>query len=231
MRTQVVARRIKWGILCLPLAGLMYLQSLLVTGEYIYPTDDLRGYAEFITSARFHFAVLIGVLQVTLLLIGAIALYAYLANGRAERWALAGLVVLCASATAGGIAGGFDISAIPAAERYLEGQRDALEGVLLASDPGNFPLLVLVSGLVMGFLFSILGNLFFGIAIWRSGTLPQGAAILWIGASVLGVASLNPSVYLGGWIEALIVALDLGGSGWIAWSVWHHATDTKPRLT
>ncbi len=60
--TRLVARRIKWGILCLPLAGLVSLQSLVVAGDYVYPTDDLRGYAEQITSARFHFGLLISVL-------------------------------------------------------------------------------------------------------------------------------------------------------------------------
>ena len=74
MAARLGARRIKWGILCVPLAGLVYLQSLLVTGEYVSPSDDLRGYAEQVTSARFHFALLIDALQVTLALIGMIAL-------------------------------------------------------------------------------------------------------------------------------------------------------------
>jgi hypothetical protein len=65
VRTQVTARRTKWGILCLPLAGFVYLQSILVAGEYVYPDEDLRGYAEQLTSTRFHFAVLIDLLQVT----------------------------------------------------------------------------------------------------------------------------------------------------------------------
>jgi len=221
MRSRVAARRIRWGILCLPLAGLVYLQSLVVAGDYVYLTDDnVRRYAEYVTSARFHFSTLIDALQATLVLIGLIALYAYLANSHGERWALAGLVLWCASAAARTHQdAGFDISAIPAAERYLGGQQDALESVLLASDPGNFPLLIVVSGGVLDGLFPILSNLFFGIAIWRSGTLPQGAAILWIGASVLGLVT-NTSLHLFGWIEALVVALDLGGSGWIAWSIW-----------
>ena len=107
---------------------------------------------------------------------------------------------------------------------YLGGQREALESVLLASDPGNFPLLIVVSGGVLGGLFPILSNLFFGIVIWRSGTLPQGAAILWVGLCP-GVSIAHPPVSLGGWIEALVVALDLGGSGWIAWSVWQRPAD------
>ena len=56
----------------------------------------------------------------------------------------------------------------------------------------------------------------------------EGAAILWVGATVLGVASLNPSFFLGAWIEALVVALDLGGSGWIAYSVWQQPIARMP---
>jgi hypothetical protein len=222
--SRVAARRIRWGVLCLPLAGLVYLQSLAVAGGYAYPTEDVRRYAEYVTSARFHYATLIDALQATLVLVGIIALYAYLANGRGERWALAGLILWSASAAA---TTSQDISAIPAAERYLSGQQDALESVLLASDPGNFPLLIVVSGGVLDGLFPILSNLFFGIAIWRSGTLPQGAAILWIGASVLGLVS-STALGLFGWIEALVVALDLGGSGWIAWSIWQQPITRTP---
>ena len=51
--SRVAARRIRWGVLCLPLAGLVYLQSLVVAGGWIPPSEDVRGYAEQITSARF----------------------------------------------------------------------------------------------------------------------------------------------------------------------------------
>ena len=101
----------------------MYLQSLVVAGDYVYPTNDVRRYAEYVTSTRFHFSTLIDALQVTLLLVGTIALYAYLANSRGERWALAGLVLWCAFAAARTQDAGFDISAIPAAERYLGGSK------------------------------------------------------------------------------------------------------------
>lgn len=220
MRGRVAARRIRWGVLCLPLAGLVYLGTLVVAGEYIYPSDDLRGFAEQVTSSRFQSGLLISHLQPALLLVGCFALYAYLSDSRAERWALAGLLLLCINVMAPPVDTGTRLSSIPAAQAYLEGQQGALDAVLLSDDPANFPPLLLVWGLVTGWLFSLLSNLFFGVAIWRSKTLPQGAAILWVGAAVLGVASLNPSVYLGAWIEVLIVALDLGGSGWITYSVW-----------
>lgn len=228
MTSRIAARRIRWGILCLPLSGLAYLGSLVITGEYVFPSDDLRGYAEQLVSVRFQYGLLVNHLQTTLLLVGGFALYAYLAGGRAERWALAGLILLCVSAVSTGVLLGFDVSSIPAAGAYLEGQQSALDSVKLFDGPADLPLLLLVWALATTFLFSILSNLFFGLAIWRSGTLPQGAAVLWVGSAVLGVASLNPATYLGAGIAALVVALDLGGSGWIAWSVWQQPTTRTP---
>ena len=226
MRDLAAARRIKWGILCLPLAGLAGLQALAVSGDYVYPMNDLRRYAEYVTSTRYHYAVLLYAFQATLGLIGVVALYAYFVNRRGERWALAGLVSQLAGlmllAGTGAATTSADVSAIPAAERYLEGQA-AMESVLLGPSPGSIPLLIEVLG-ILGLLLYLLGPLFFGIAVWRSGTLPQGAAILWVGATVLTFVTINPSVALFGWIEALVLALELGGSGWIAYSVWRQPT-------
>lgn len=211
------------------MGGLAGLQALVVSGDYVYPYDDLQRYAEYVTSTRYHYAVLLYALQGTLALIGVVALYAYFVNRRGERWALAGLVSQLAGlmllAGTGAATTSADVYAIPAAERYLEGQ-DAMKSVLLG-DPGNVPLLITVWS-VSGFFLYLLGPLFFGIAVWRSGTLPQGAAVLWVGASVLTFVTILPSVALFGWIEALVVALDLGGSGWIAWSIWRRPTARTP---
>ncbi len=95
MASRVADRRIRWGVLCLPLASLVSLESLVVSGEGILPSEDLLGFAEQVTSARFQASLLIGHLQTTLLLVGGFALNAYLAGSRAERLALAGLVLLC----------------------------------------------------------------------------------------------------------------------------------------
>ena len=138
------------------------------------------------------------------------------------------ILIACVSTIGAGVQLGFDVPMMPAAEAYLGGQQDALDSAKFFESPADLPLLVLAWWLVTGVLFSLLGNLLFGVAIWRSGTLPQGAAVLWVGASVLGVASLNPSTYLGVGIEALVVALDLGGSGWIAWSVWQQPIARTP---
>jgi hypothetical protein len=96
-------------------------------------------------------------------------------------------------ATGAGVQLGLDVPLIPS-QPYLEGQQGSLDSVRMYADPTDLPLMLVVWALVTVLLFSVLNNLFFGIALWRSGTLPQGAAILWVGAAVLGVASLNPSV-------------------------------------
>jgi hypothetical protein len=231
MSAEILARRIKWGILGLPLAGILYLQAYLIAGDYIDPAADLRGFAEQVTSTRYQVSVIVDVCQIASLLIGVFALYAYLATTRAERWALVALVLFVVHAIAEEYMVGPFTNAIPAAERYLQGQQDALSAFVLAADPANYPPLPVVGFTVLNFLFSALGYGLFGVAIWRSGTLPQGAAILWIGAAVLSVAVLNPWYYLGVWIDTLLVALDLVGGGWIAWSVWQYPPDTMLRPT
>lgn len=232
MRGQVAARRIRWGILCLPLSGLLSLQSLVVVGEYISPSEDLRGLAEQVTSARYQSSLLIDHLSASLWLVGGFALYAYLSNSRAERWALAGVVMLCVSAISPGIVIGLEFASILPAEAYLGGEQDALDGTPLLyseEDPANFPLLPLVWILITDILFPILGTLFWGLTIWRSRTLPKGAAILWLSAPILLLfVALSPSGYLGEWTEALTQALNLGGSGWIAWSIWQRPTARTP---
>jgi hypothetical protein len=228
VRSTVAARRIRWGILCLPLAGLVGLQSLVITGDEILPSDGLRAFAEQAVSSRYQIALLLTHLSLALTLVGAVALYAYLFHTRAERWALAGFVSLSVSIIAGGVDLGIGLAWIAEAQAYLEGQRGALGGAIRLDNLTGVPLLLKGWGLVTGFLAQILGNLFFGVAIWRSGTLPQGAAVLWVGASLLGAASLNPSTYLGAGIVALVTALDLGGSGWIAWSIWQRPIAKTP---
>jgi len=60
VRRTVAARRIRWGVLCLPLAGLVSLGSFVVSDETILPSEDLRGFAEQATSARFQSSLMIG---------------------------------------------------------------------------------------------------------------------------------------------------------------------------
>ena len=221
-----MARRIRWGILGLPLAGLLQLAVRATAGNAIDPTIDLRGYAEQVSSTQAQVSLLLFLLAATSLLVGAFSLYAYLATSRAERWALAGLLLLIANLLAGAFLDD-SLSMIPAAERYLEGQQNILDGYVLAWDPGNFPLLVSVPFVVAAVLFLVLANICIGIAIWRSGTLPQGAAILWIAAAILSTVATIPGLGLGylGWaIDALLAALDLGGSGWVAWSIWRQSS-------
>ncbi len=101
MPARRVASRIRWGILGLPLSGLLYLGSLLIAGDFVDPTADPRGFSEQMTSTSTHLVMLVDVLQSAALLVGAFALYAYLATGQAERWALGGLVLFVVNLIAG----------------------------------------------------------------------------------------------------------------------------------
>jgi len=191
-------------------------------GERIDPTADPAGYAEWTSSASFALSNFLFVVGCLVAIFGMFALYAHLAGGRAERWALAALILTIVGLVAATMWIASDSVDSVVSGLRLEDQQAFLEqryDSLIWLD-----IFLIVTNI---FIFNI-GLVLFGIAIWRSGTLPQGAAILWVGAAVLGVASLNPSVYLGAWIEALIVALDLGGSGWIAWSVWQQPITRTP---
>jgi hypothetical protein len=75
-------------------------------------------------------------------------------------------------------------------------------------------------------LLSFLGNVLLGIAVWRSGTLPKGAGVLWAAAPVLlyplglvyamtlGPRSTPPTVLVGAALMAI-------GGAWLAGSVLH----------
>jgi hypothetical protein len=132
-----------------PAAGgsVVALESYVVSGEYVFASEDLRGYAEQVTSARFQSSLLIDHLHATLLLVGCFALYAYLTGSRAERWALAGLLLFCVEGFSVGIDTGATLSSVPAAQAYLAGQRDALDGALLLDDFTALPPLLAARGL------------------------------------------------------------------------------------
>ena len=72
----------------------------------------------------------------------------------------------------------------------------------------------------LNLLHMLLFNLFtisYAVAIWRSGTLPQGAAIL-----LLGYILLMPvGATLGAVAAAAFTGLAAIGACWIAWSIWH----------
>jgi hypothetical protein len=66
------------------------------------------------------------------------------------------------------------------------------------------------------------------VAVWRSGTLPKWAGVLYAPTGLL-ISILGLMV---GASQTLGPLLLIAGGGWIAWTVWlcPHGTETEPRV-
>ncbi len=112
-----------------------------------------------------------------------------------------------------------------AAEQYLQGQRAVFEVWYDLFDWTS------IFGLILNPVLFAIGLILFGVAIWRSQTLPQGAAILW-SATILFI-NAGALTWWAGVIAFLSVAI---AGGWIAWTVWQQPpaqvgeADPRPRV-
>jgi hypothetical protein len=210
---------IRVGIWALPLAGLLSSIGALASFGSPDPFADPEGAAQSLSTTGYQLSQFVGnVLAVTVVIFGVIALFGYLANN--GWWRLgAGAMTLC-------ILGlgmlesflGIVTYALPALSRaYLGGQHDAFTvGGFLFSGP--LILLVNVSSLLY-----FLGFLLFSVAIWRSGVLPRGAAVLLAIAVLFLAAPVNVPfltivgsallLIAGGWIALGVMRAPSGPSG------------------
>jgi len=201
---------IKVGVWALPIYGLLTLWGTLT--HQPDPNADFGAYARYVSTTSYLVNHLIGsILGITLGIFGAIALGAYLANGRAGRTALAAMVLSVAGSCFILAIFGMSTFATPAVGRaYLAGQQSVVE---VNQDILGVPLAL--TALVGGLLYSV-GTIVFGIAVWRSGTLPGWAGVLYaptgLFISIIGLMI--------GQAQTLGAVLLIAGSGWIAWSVW-----------
>ena len=112
-------------------------------------------------------------------------------------------VLLCLSA--------FATPAIGAA--YVDGNRDVMA---LEFSP------VMTAILVLGLLLAVIGNTILGVAIWRSGTLPRWAGVIWIVGTLIfyvlgaafGMATTGASLPT----QPVGAALLAISGAWIAWT-------------
>ena len=210
MPTQAVSGRVRLGILALFISTALAFVGFLVLGPFPDPPDDIRAWAEFASSSRYAVSGFLLAVDSLLAIFGFVALYACMAGGRAERWAFFAMI-LSVAGSAGGFAAYVGASGIEAlaAEQYLEGQRAVFEEWFDLFEWTSVFSLVLSPG-----LFSI-GLILFGVAIWHSQTLPQGAAILWF-ASILFINAAA----LTWWAEVITFLSVAIAGGWIAWTVW-----------
>ena len=220
MLGEVAANRIRLGILALPVAGAMELvTTVLVWGE---DTRADRDWARLVTSSRYEVAQSIDLLSMVLYLFGVFALYACVVGTRGERWALGGLIFLVVYMVSWVIVTGTAAAVDPFVGRqYLQGQEDAFAIYESSGYTGA------LSGAVL-FAYDWVqyaGFLLFGVGIWRSGWLPQGAVILGVAFAVLTPVAWAVSAGLGFLSPLLLVVAEV----WVAWAVWGQLSPAKAR--
>jgi hypothetical protein len=204
---------IRVGLFALPVYGLLVAYSTWKPQPD--QVSDPEGWARFVSSPSYLLEHLVGnVLGTALVIFGTIALGAFLAAGRAPRLALWGMVLSITSYvlfTVPGVISTFATPAIGAA--YLAGNRDVMA---LEFSP------ILTVIIVVALLLAVVGNGLLSVAIWRSGTLPRWAGVIWAAATLifyvlgaaLGMAATGaslPTQPIGGVLMAI-------GGAWIAWA-------------
>jgi hypothetical protein len=155
------------------------------------------------------------ILGVTLAIFGAVALGVYLSSRRSA------LIAMATSVAGNALIltiFGMSTFATPAVGRaYLEGQRNIIEvNQNILGTP------VIVTTLVGGLLYST-GTILFGIAVWRSATLPKWAGVLYAPTGLL-ISIVGLAI---GEAQTLGSILIIIGGGWIAWTAMRRPS-TEP---
>ncbi len=224
--TQTVANRIRLGILALPLCTSLFLVSALLYGGFIDPAVDPEGYAEQVSSTRFTVSVFVLTLGTFFGIFGFVSLYAYLSDGWAERWALAAVILSVMGVASNLMNVGRETTYPVAGKLYLEDQRAFLEEV--ANSIRWVDLFILINGRLL----LLVGLVLFGVAIWRSGALSPGVAIIWVAAAVLFPVGAGLGV-LGDIIDYALFTI---AGCWIAWTIWRQpaaevaGAEARPRV-
>jgi hypothetical protein len=204
MSTASTANWIRAGLLALPVYGL-----LTFWATFTHEPDrqnQVEAYARYISTPTYLAHHLLGSI---LAIFGVIALAVYLANGRSRHLALLGVVPSVAGNCLVLTIFGFSTLVSPVIGRlYLEGQAGAMEvnEAILTSPAFIFVVLP-------GLLLFLVGTILFGVAIWRSGTLPRWAGLLFAPTGLLLAAGLQI-----GWAQTIGSALVVAAGVWIAWT-------------
>src|SRR5215207_9724892 len=217
MPAQNAANWIRVGLFALPLSG------ALIAWSSLDPQPDQaehpEAWARFVGSSYYLLTHVVGSMGSALLAIfGVFALGAYLANGRAGRLGLVAMVItVMGQALFLMVIGVSAFSAPGQGQAYLAGIEE------LDKLPPTFAdTATAVTGLLL-IVLTFVGNVLLGVAVWRSGTLPTWAGVLWVAAAVLmwplgiviavAITNSTPRTVL---VGALLIVVS---GGWIAWSV------------
>jgi hypothetical protein len=214
MASPNVGTWVRVGLFALPLYGLLTLWTTFI--HQPDPNTDFEAYARYVSTTNYLVDHLFGsILGVTLAIFGAVALGVYLSSRRS---ALIAMVTSVAGNALTLTLFGMSTFATPAVGRaYLEGQRNIIE---VNQDILGTP--VIVTALVGGLLYST-GTILFGIAVWRSATLPKWAGVLYAPTGLL-ISIMGLAI---GEAQTLGSILIIIAGGWIAWTVMRRPS-TEP---
>ena len=193
--------RVRLGILALPSSGFLGIVSVLPPGVFINPAADPLGFAR--ASGMVGFGNMIGIVSLVLLLVGVQSLYSILADGSAGRWAFAGMILTIVGV---GLflpfAGIFAFVAPIAGTAYLNGDASAIK-IIAESVAVSNSSAILFAGLAA--LFSVIGSILFGIAIWQSQRLPKWSGVPFFLAILLSFLSAPLFSFILGFLGGVLL--------------------------
>jgi len=169
------------GMLTIPLSGVLGVAVLLLRGPLVLPLQDSTEWIETVSSSNYLVYQNLLVAAYVLPFFGFLALYAYLASdARQERLSLIGLI-----ASIWGTALALPALGIASYVGSLDGQLSLADqtsiGQIVAAallGPG-FPM-----GIAAAVLYTI-GPFLLGVAMWRKGTLPKIATVMFMAHGAL----------------------------------------------
>jgi hypothetical protein len=208
--TSTIASWIRLGVLALPLYGLLTFFGTLT--HQPDPNTDIEAWSRYVTTTSYLVSHLVASIGGTILFIfGVFALAVYLTNGRAGSMGLVAMLIVVVGSALQLTVFGASAFAVPAiGDAYLAGYRDVAE-----VDFGSATTAILG----LSSLLFLVGNVLLGVAVWRSGTLPRWAGVIY----AAGFPLLALLGFIIGAAQSLGTLLIVVGGGWIAWSIWRKA--------
>ena len=197
-------------MVALAVYGVMIAATIVARGPFVDPSESPEPFARVAGSPRFVAYSLGSTLAVFLGVYGFLALYAHLAqgDGAVARAAFRGLVLSLGLVLLLPILGVYAFAGPPVAALYREDPRRAVD-LARAIGSGWYLLTVLLQAVLY-----CAGSYFFGLAIWRSGTLPRWAGLLFILQGPM--TQFVPLVsYAGEILGGVMLAVS---TVWIAWA-------------
>lgn len=204
--------RIRAGAVGLVVSAILTLVGLVLRGPIIDVNMNATAYALGAVSSRHVRAWTLLLPNLVIQLYVFMALFAYLENGRADRPAFIGMVLSIAGNGLFLPSTGVIAFISPIVGKMFLAGNGSVTAVANAGLMGQLALPILaVSGLLL-----FLGSIFFGIAIWRSQTLPKWSSIPYVLHTFLITFAAAASYGM----ELFGALLYLWSALWIAQGMW-----------